>query len=79
MRNYIHQLPDWPDFRWKSEHIAQKLATVRHHQGRLLGRIEGFGLRLRGEAVLNTLTEEVVKSSEIEGQQLNPQQVRSSL
>jgi Fic family protein len=79
MKAYIHQLPDWPNFRWSADRIAEKLASVRHHQGRLLGRIESFGIRLRDEAVLKTLTEEVVKSSEIEGQQLNPQQVRSSL
>ena len=79
METYIHQLPDWPNFQWKTAQIAAKLANVRHHQGRLLGRIEGFGIKLRDEALLNTLTEEVVKSSEIEGQQLNPRQVRSSL
>lgn len=79
MGAYIHELSDWPKFRWASERIAELLANVRHHQGRLLGRIEGFGLKLRNEALLDTLTEEVVKSSEIEGQQLNPQQVRSSL
>jgi Fic family protein len=76
---YIHELPDWPKFRWDNDRIAELLAAVRHHQGRLLGRIEGFGLKLRNEALLDTLTEEVVKSGEIEGQQLNPQQVRSSL
>jgi Fic family protein len=79
MENFIYQLPNWPNFRWTTDRIAKELATVRHHQGRLLGRIEGYGLRLQCEAVLNTLTEEAVKSSEIEGQQLNPQQVRSSL
>jgi Fic family protein len=76
---YIHQLPDWPHFRWSNEQLAEKLATVRHRQGRLLGRIEVFGIKLRDEAVLQTLTEEVVKSSEIEGQELNRDQVRSSL
>lgn len=76
---YIHQLPDWPHFRWSNEQLAEKLAAVRHRQGRLLGRIEEFGIKLRDEAVLQTLTEEVVKSSEIEGQELNRDQVRSSL
>ncbi len=76
---YIHQLADWPSFRWKAERLTEQLAVVRHRQGRLLGRIEGFGIKLRGEAVLQTLTEEVVKSSEIEGETLDRDQVRSSL
>lgn len=79
MQTYIHQLSDWPNFRWSNEQLAEKLAAVRHRQGRLLGRIEGFGIKLRDEAVLQTLTEEVVKSTEIEGQVLNRNQVRSSL
>ena len=79
MDRYIHQLPDWPNFQWQSDELAKKLANVRHHQGRLLGRIEGFGIGLRDQAALSTLTEEVVKSSEIEGEKLNPEQVRSSL
>jgi Fic family protein len=79
MEKYIHELPEWPNFRWQAEQLAPKLAAVRHRQGRLLGRIEGFGIKLRDEAVLQTLTEEVMKSSEIEGQTLNRDQVRSSL
>jgi len=79
MATYIYQLPDWPNFRWTNERLAEKLAVARHRQGRLLGRLEGFGIKLRDEAVLRILTEEVVKSSEIEGQQLNRDQVRSSL
>ncbi len=79
MKKYIHELPEWPNFRWQAEQLALKLAAVRHRQGRLLGRIEGFGIKLRDEAVLQMLTEEVMKSSEIEGQTLNRDQVRSSL
>src|SRR5580704_17495119 len=79
MAAYIHQLSDWPTFRWDNERLAEKLALVRHRQGRLLGRIESFGVSLRKEATLETLTEEVVKSSEIEGEKLNRNQVRSSL
>jgi Fic family protein len=52
---------------------------VRHHQGRLIGRMEGLGFRLRVEASLDSLTEEVVKSSEIEGEILDRAQVRSSI
>jgi Fic family protein len=69
----------WPKFRWNSERLAKGLAAVRHRQGRLIGRMEGLGLKLRTEATLRTLTEEVVKTSEIEGEILNKDQVRSSL
>ena len=79
MPSYIHELPDWPRFRWDAEGLAQQLAAVRHRQGRLIGRMEGLGFKLRAEANLQTLTEEVVKSSEIEGEVLDKDQVRSSL
>ena len=79
MVTYIHQLKDWPRFRWQQERVAKQLAAVRHRQGRLLGRMEGLGFKLRAEAVLRTLTEDVVKSSEIEGEILDRDQVRSSL
>lgn len=76
---YIHELKDWPKFRWRQERLAERLAAVRHRQGRLIGRMEGVGFTLRAEAVLQTLTEEVAKSSEIEGEALDKQQVRSSI
>lgn len=79
MPAFIHDLPDWPHFRWKDEILAGKLAAVRHHQGRLLGRMESLGFKLREEATLRTLTEEAVKSSEIEGEILDKDQVRSSI
>ena len=79
MPTYIHELPDWPRFRWDHEALAAPLAAVRHHQGRLIGRMEGLGFQLRAEAVLQSLTEEVLKSSEIEGEQLDREQVRSSI
>ncbi len=77
--SYIHQLPDWPRFTWDQAILAQPLAAVRHRQGRLIGRMEGFGFPLRNEAVLQTLTEDVLKSSEIEGEHLDLGQVRSSI
>ncbi len=77
--SYIHELPDWPNFRWDDERITNKLAAVRHRQGRLVGRMEALGFSLRAEAVLQTLTLDVLKSSEIEGELLNPEQVRSSI
>jgi Fic family protein len=79
MATYIHELSDWPAFRWDVERLSETLVGVRHRQGRLLGRMEGTGLKLRAEANLQTLTEEVVKSSQIEGEILNKDQVRSSL
>lgn len=76
---YIHELTDWPRFRWDVAKIAESLASVRHRQGRLIGRMEGLGSNLRQEAVLNTLTEDVLKSSDIEGEKLDAEQVRSSI
>ncbi|MCH8156950.1 MAG: DUF4172 domain-containing protein [Nitrospinae bacterium] len=76
---YIHELKNWPKFRWSQDRVANKLASVRHQQGRLIGRMEALGFLLRSEAVLQTLTEDVTKSSEIEGEVLNKEQVRSSI
>ena len=76
---YIHELTEWPKFTWNHEKLAPKLADVRHRQGRLVGRMEGLGFTVRNEAVLETLTLDVLKSSEIEGEILNPEQVRSSI
>ena len=63
MPTYIHGLPDWPEFRWDNKVLAEPIAAVRHRQGRLVGRMEGLGFPLRSEAILQSLTEEVVKSS----------------
>jgi Fic family protein len=79
MAKYIHQRSDWPSFHWDKETLADQLAAVRHRQGRLIGRMESLGFSLRNEAVLQTLTQDVVKSSEIEGEILDPAQVRSSI
>lgn len=76
---YIYEREDWPQFRWSEAALATRLAAVRHRQGRLIGRMEALGFRLREEAVLETLTEEVLKSSEIEGEVLDKDQVRSSI
>ena len=75
----IHERKDWPTFRWDQQGLANQLAAVRHRQGRLIGRMEGLGLHLREEAVLSILTQDVLKSSEIEGEILDGEQVRSSL
>ncbi len=75
---YIHERKDWPAFRWSQERLADRLASVRHRQGRLIGRMEGLGFQLRAEAVLQTLTEDVLKSSEIEGELLDKEQTTLS-
>jgi len=79
MTTYIHERDGWPKFRWSEGKIALQLADVRHRQGRLIGRMERLGFQLNAEAVLQTLTVEVVKSSEIEGEVLDKEQVRSSI
>jgi Fic family protein len=76
---YIYQLPGWPDFLWDERQVAGPLANVRLRQGRLIGRMEGLGFGAGEEAVLQTLTEDVLKSSEIEGELLDRAQVRSSV
>ena len=76
---YIYEREDWPKFRWNGHVLSAQLAAVRHHQGRLLGRIESLGMDLRAETTLRTLTLDALKTSEIEGEQLDPEQVRSSL
>ena len=77
--NYIHELEDWPNFRWDDWFLTQCLARVRHNQGRLIGRMESLGFQLQSDAVLSTLVQDVTKSSEIEGEILDVNQVRSSV
>jgi Fic family protein len=79
MMSYIHELPSWPHLTWDGKKLAEKLAAVRNRQGRLTGRMEALGFKLRAEANLQTVTEDVIKSSEIEGEVLNRSQVRSSV
>ena len=76
---YIYELDTWPRFEWDGGKIAGLLAGVSRKQGRLVGKMEGLGFQLRDEAVLETLTEDVHKSSEIEGEVLDKDQVRSSI
>jgi Fic family protein len=79
MGPYLHELPDWPKFRWDHEALTPPLTAARLKQGRLIGQMEGLGFRIRDEAVLRTLTDDVLKTSEIEGERLDADQVRSSL
>ncbi len=76
---YIHQLPHWPKFSWNQEQLIPLLAQIRGRQGRLLGRMEALGFKLKAEANLQTLILDVLKSSEIEGELLDAEQVRSSI
>jgi Fic family protein len=76
---YIHELPEWPEFTWDAYALSEELASVRHKQGRHLGRMEALGFDLRAEANLTALTDEVVMSSAIEGEKLNSDEVRSSI
>ena len=76
---YIHQLKNWPSFTWDTEAILVRLGEVRHRQGRILGLMSSAGFKLKENALLDTLTLDVTKSSEIEGEKLNSDQVRSSI
>ncbi len=76
---YIHELKDWPRFHLNAEKLTEPLSSVRHQQGRLIGHMEALEFNLQQEAVLQTLTTDVLKSSEIEGEKLDAYQVRSSI
>src|SRR5256885_14388957 len=76
---YIHELANWPAFEWDREILAHRIAAVRLRQGKLIGRMQALGFPQQEEALLTTLTEDVVKSSEIEGEILDKDQVRSSI
>jgi Fic family protein len=79
MLAFIHQQVNWPNFTWNNDEIINLLSEARNLQGRLIGKMESLGFDLRNEALLDTLTLDVLKSSEIEGEYLNPEQVRSSI
>lgn len=79
MKIYIHEKENWTDFIWDNQKVMSKLGEARNQQGRLLGKMESLGFDLQNEALLNTLTLDVVKSSEIEGEFLELEQVRSSI
>jgi len=79
MSYYIHQKDGWPGFTWRSDEFIGLLSEARNLQGRLIGRMESLGFELRDQALLETLTLDVIKSAEIEGEILNPERVRSSI
>ncbi len=76
---YIWQAGDWPNWRYDLTAVAGPMAEVSRAQGLLLGRLADVGMALRGQASLAALTEDVVKTSEIEGERLNVDSVRSSI
>ncbi|MDQ3109718.1 MAG: Fic family protein, partial [Bacteroidota bacterium] len=78
-RIYIHQQTNWPDFKWNHEAVLPLLANVRHKQGFLKGYLGALGFEMRNETALQTLTLDVLKSSEIEGEIYDSDQVRSSI
>lgn len=79
MKPYIHQKDNWPNFFWDDKVLLKPLSEVRNLQGRLMGKMQSLGFELQNEALLDTLVLDVIKSSEIEGENLPPDQVRSSL
>ena len=76
---YIHEQSNWPKFSWDNEIISPILIRIRHLQGLLTGKMQSVGFHLQEEALLQTLTQDVVKSSEIEGEILDRSLVRSSI
>ena len=78
-RIYIHQQAGWPNFFWDTSELLTPLADVRHRQGRLRGYMEGLGFAMKSQSTLSTLTQDVLKTSEIEGEYLDAAQVRSSV
>ncbi len=76
---YIHENADWPKFTWDARRLERPLAAARNHQGFFLGTMKGLGFTVQQEAMLASMTSEIVKSSEIEGENLPPSQVRSSI
>ncbi len=79
MAKYIYQYSSWPNFTWDDKEIQVILGKVRHLQGKLYGQISTLGFSIKEETLLSTLTLDVLKSSEIEGELLNYEQVRSSI
>jgi len=79
MAIYIHQLKNWPHLQWDEQAFISLLSEVRNLQGKLMGKVELLGFQLKDEANLETLIQDVIQTSEIEGEILNPELVRSSI
>ena len=76
---YLYNNQNWPIFKWNSEKLLPLLSYVRNRQGKLIGKMGALGFELRNEANLEILTQEIIKSTEIEGEFLDREQVRSSI
>jgi len=76
---YLYNDQNWPIFEWNSEKLLPLLSYVRNSQGKLIGKMGALGFELRNEANLEILTQEIIKSTEIEGEFLDREQVRSSI
>jgi Fic family protein len=76
---YIYEEPHWPNFTWDEKRLGRKLADLRSQQARLIGQLETLGFRQQNEAILEATTLEALKTSEIEGENFNTDQVRSSV
>ena len=76
---YIYENQNWPEFTWENEAILPLLSAVRYHQGIIVGKMGAFGFELKNQANLEILTIDILKTTEIEGELLNPEQVRSSI
>jgi Fic family protein len=79
MARYIYEYENWPEFIWNDKGIGVILGKVRHLQGKIFGQMGALGFSIKEETLLSTLTLDVLKSSEIEGEYLNQEQVRSSI
>ena len=76
---YIYEYENWPEFTWNDKQISVILGKVRHLQGKIFGQMGAIGYSMKEDTILSTLTLDVLKSSEIEGEILNYEQVRSSI
>lgn len=76
---YIWESPNWPNFIWDEKSLSEKLQRIRYKQGRIGGQIDALGFQQRENLVVDILTSGIVKSSQIEGEILDLEQVRSSV
>jgi len=79
MAKYIYEYKNWPHFTWNEKEILSLLSEVRLLQGKIIGQMSTLGFKVKSDSILSTLTLDVLKSSEIEGETLNYEQVRSSI
>jgi Fic family protein len=76
---YIYEHPNWPEMTWDTKLLSKLCSDVRYKQGKHFGKMSSLGFDLKNQAFLTSFTEEVVKTSSIEGENLNTEDVRSSI